>query len=86
MMTKLYRSLCLLTVLALCLTVPALGQRDLGTILGTVTDPSGGVIPGANVTLTQDATNQVFELQTDAGGNYIRTALQPGTYSITVET
>jgi outer membrane receptor protein involved in Fe transport len=86
MMTKSYRFLCILIVLSLCLVVPAVAQRDLGTILGVVADPTGAVIPGADVTLTQDATGQVWALQTDAGGNYIRPALQPGTYSVTVET
>ncbi len=83
-MTSKKRLVCLVALSVLCLAGPALAQRDLGTILGTVTDPSGGVIPGASVTLMQDATGQNWELETDAGGNYIRTALQPGIYSITV--
>ena len=38
----------------ICVSVFA--QRDLGTIVGTVTDPQGGAIPNAKVTITEDAT------------------------------
>jgi carboxypeptidase family protein/TonB-dependent receptor-like protein len=68
----------------LCFAAPLHAQRDLGTILGTVTDPSGGIIPGAAVTLTEDATGLTYEIQTDAVGGYIRPALKPGVYSVQV--
>ncbi|MCU1257968.1 MAG: hypothetical protein JWO80_853, partial [Bryobacterales bacterium] len=45
--------------LGLCLAVSvacAFAQRDLGTITGTVTDPQGGGVPNAKVTITEDAT------------------------------
>ncbi len=75
----------LLALLVLCVAIPAVAQRDLGTIVGTVTDPSGGVIPGATVTITEDATGLSYQVQTDANGGYIRPALRPGTYTVQVE-
>ena len=68
--------------LLLGVAVPAWAQRDLGAIIGTITDRSGGAIPGASITLTEDATGLAYEVQTDAGGGYIRPALKPGVYSV----
>ena len=73
---------CVIIGLWLCLAVPAHAQRDLGAVLGVVTDPSGGAIPGASITLTEDATGLAYEVQTDAAGDYIRPALKPGVYSV----
>ncbi len=60
-------------------------QRDLGTIVGTVTDPQGAVIGGAKVTITEDATGQSYEVTTNETGEYIRPLLKPGTYTVTAE-
>lgn len=65
--------------------VAVFAQRDLGTIVGTVTDPQGGVIPGAKVTITEDATGLSYDLTTSATGDFIRPALRPGTYTVTAE-
>lgn len=72
-------------VLVPLLSVPALAQRDMGTLLGTVTDVSGGVIPGASVKVTEESTGVVQTLESDATGNFIRPLLKPGTYTIEVE-
>ena len=37
-------------------------QRDLATLVGTVTDPSGGVVANAKVTITEVGTGQVYSL------------------------
>ena len=66
-------------------TVFALAQRDLGTITGTVTDPTGAVVPGASITITEDATGQSYKVQTSAAGDYVRPALKPGTYTVAAE-
>jgi len=66
-------------------TVAVFAQRDFGTIVGTVTDPQGGVIPGAKVTITEDATGLSYELTTSATGDFIRPALKAGTYTVTAE-
>ena len=56
-----------------------------GQISGEVTDPSGAVIAGAKVTLTDDATNVQTSATTDSKGVYVLTSLRPATYTILVE-
>lgn len=72
-------------VACLCLAMPALAQRDMGTILGTVTDATGAVVPGAQVTITEEATGITNVVQTDPAGNYIRPLLKPGIYTVSLE-
>ncbi len=60
-------------------------QRDLSTIVGTITDPSQAVVAGAKVTITEDATGLVYNLTTDSNGEFIRPAIRPGTYSVEVD-
>ena len=57
------------------------GTAQLG---GSVTDPSGAVIPGANVTVTNADTGVKWETTTTAEGYYAVPALPPGAYSVTV--
>jgi hypothetical protein len=73
--------------LALCLwlALPALAQRDMGTILGTVTDATGAVVPGARVTIVESGTGITNSVISDAAGNYIRPLLKPGNYRVEVE-
>jgi hypothetical protein len=59
-------------------------QRDLGTLVGTVTDPTGGVVANAKVTVTEAGTGQVYELTTNSSGEFVRPALKPSTYAISV--
>ncbi len=63
----------------------ALGQVDTGTILGTVTDQTGAVIPGATVTLTNEGTGLTLTSTTSNVGRYIFTPIRIGTYTLTVE-
>jgi hypothetical protein len=79
------RKLLFCLVVCLCLAMPALAQRDMGTVLGTVTDATGAVVPGATVTITEEATGITNVVQTDASGNYIRPLLKPGSYTVSVE-
>ena len=58
-------------------------QRDLATLVGTVTDPSGGVVANAKVTITEDATGLSYEVTSSGEGEYIRPLLKPGTYTVT---
>src|SRR6476659_2612110 len=62
----------------------ALAQRDLGTITGTVTDSTGGVVADAKVVITERETGQVYETTTNANGEFTRPALKPSTYVISV--
>jgi hypothetical protein len=73
-------------VCLLALPVVSLAQTTTGSIVGTVTDPSGAAVPGATVTVTNEGTGiVVIRLTTDPSGNYVATTLLPGRYSITVE-
>jgi Carboxypeptidase regulatory-like domain/TonB-dependent Receptor Plug Domain len=71
-----------LVALFICVS-PALAQSaSTGALAGTVTDPSGGVIAGADVTATSLATGQVRAATTDANGSYKFSLLPPGNYSV----
>src|SRR5260370_7376895 len=62
----------------------ALGQAVYGSILGTVTDPSGAAVNGAKVTVTSQAKNVSTETTTNESGNYSVTHLIPDVYSIQI--
>lgn len=74
--------LCLLVWLSIA--PPAFAQ-SIGTILGTVRDASGGVVPGVTVTIVEVDTNASRAVTTDAQGNYIVPNLDIGTYRVTAE-
>ncbi|PYV15043.1 MAG: hypothetical protein DMG21_16255 [Acidobacteria bacterium] len=57
---------------------------DRGIIEGTVTDPQGGAIPGAKVTVKNLDTNVTVELTTNSAGFYSAPQLVPGRYSVGV--
>lgn len=63
----------------------ALAQAPTGQINGTVSDPTGAVVPGAIVILTNSATNIKREIITNESGIFSLPALPPGTYSLSVE-
>src|SRR5260370_11857617 len=76
-----------LAALLFCVSaVPALGQSTFGTILGTVKDPSGDVIAGAMVMLTNKGTSSARPLATDQAASYSFLNLDPGNYQLTVQT
>ena len=58
-------------------------STSTGTVAGSVTDPSGAVVAGASVTLTDTATNIARPATTNATGRYIYVDVNPGIYSIT---
>jgi hypothetical protein len=62
-----------------------LGQFTDGDIAGTVTDPTGASIAGANVTVKNLQTGQVGKAQTDKIGYYHVAHLPPGTYQLRIE-
>ena len=63
----------------------AIAQNTSSSIAGTITDPSGAVLPNSSVKLVNRATDVVRNAQTDEAGLYAFPALSPGMYSITVE-
>src|SRR5580765_5325219 len=56
-----------------------------GAVSGTVTDPSGAVVPLATVELTSTDTNAVQTAQTNASGQYTFSSVRPGAYKLTVK-
>ncbi len=61
------------------------GQIDRGEVTGTVQDPSGAVIAGVKIVLTNDATNVSTATMSTATGTYVFDNLIPGAYSIVAE-
>ena len=60
-------------------------QVDTATIVGTIRDASGAVVPGAAVAATEVNTNVKVSTHSDSEGNYVLVPLKVGTYSVTVE-
>jgi hypothetical protein len=76
----------LLAVLA-CLLLPArsaTAQYRAG-LQGTVTDPTGAVVPGASVTIVDKETNQSQTVKTDGAGTYTFNRLAPAPYTVSAE-
>lgn len=70
-------------IAALLLTTPPAMRADVtASILGTVRDPSGAVLPGVHITATDVNTNQAHEATTDAVGEYRLLALPVGKYKV----
>ena len=67
------------------LTIPLAGQTIYGSIVGTVSDASGGVVPGATVTLTNNGTGERRTASTASDGAYRFMNLVPGVYKVEVE-
>jgi hypothetical protein len=61
------------------------GQAFYGSLVGTVTDQSGGALRGASVTLTNTGTGEKRQAQSAAAGDYQFLNLVPGTYRVDVE-
>ena len=60
-------------------------QDSRGVILGTLTDSTGGILPGVSVSVTNEGTNVSTNLVTDAKGAYQARSLNAGTYSVTAK-
>ncbi|NOT59501.1 MAG: TonB-dependent receptor [Acidobacteria bacterium] len=78
------RTLLALALGLLCANV-VLAQIKSGTITGNVTDTSGSVVAGATVAVTEQNTNQKYDVATNADGEFTVPYLQAGVYSITVK-
>src|SRR4051812_7020944 len=69
----------------LTLVLPAAAQKFTGTIRGFVTDNSGAVVPGAEVTVKSDATGESRTVVTNNQGEYVVPELLAGMYTVTVK-
>jgi hypothetical protein len=79
-----FKALLLIAVLFASLCGSARAQLDQGTIAGSVTDGSGGLIPNAQVTLTNTDTGLVLHSTTSATGEFVFSPIKIGNYSVTV--
>jgi Carboxypeptidase regulatory-like domain len=75
-------TLCLLLIAALPHLV---AQANTGDVVGRVTDVSGAVIPGANVTIKNTGTGVARTVRTGKTGDYSSSLLQVGTYEVTIK-
>jgi hypothetical protein len=75
----------LLSLLCSVFVPGAFGQAVYGSILGSVTDPSGAAVNGAKVTVTSQTRNVSTEAATNESGNYAVTHLIPDVYVVRVE-
>ena len=84
-MTKKYLKalFCFLLFFGLARSLPA-QSIVTGGISGIVTDPTGAVVTGANLTLTNPATGETFSATSSASGDYVFALLKPGQYTLTV--
>jgi hypothetical protein len=80
---KLSNRICIAAV-ALVAAAVMNAQTTSGTIVGTVTDSSGGVVSGASITITNEGTGAVRRFDTGADGYYAATLLPGGIYSVEV--
>jgi hypothetical protein len=60
-------------------------SQGFGTIIGTVTDPSGALVASAKVTAVESATGASREAITNAAGEFVIPGLRPTTYTLTIE-
>jgi hypothetical protein len=65
-------------------SMTAMAQTTTADILGTVSDPTGAIVPNATVKLTDMGTQTVRTIQANAAGEFDFTLLQPGRYSVVV--
>src|SRR5881396_1436148 len=76
-----------IVTLVLAITAPtaAHAQAVKGSLVGNVTDASGLVLPGVNVTITEVNTNISYSAITNESGNYVFSNLKDGTYRVSGE-
>src|SRR5580700_4213427 len=79
------RRLFVISTLGLLAASGVWGQTFQGAVRGTVSDPTGAAISIAKVTLADQATGIARATLTGAGGEYSFTAVNPATYTVSVE-
>jgi hypothetical protein len=73
-----------IVAMALC-AISLFAQVERASIVGTVTDRTGAVIPETRVRVIHEGTNTTLEVQTESSGNYSAPNLVPGSYTVTAE-
>lgn len=75
----------LLAVVCLTLSVAAWGQKDAGSIVGTVKDQTGAIVANAKVTVSDVERGTNLVTSTNESGEYVASPLRVGRYTVTVE-
>src|SRR5207302_9946545 len=75
-------SICLFSLL---LTASAWGQKDAGSIAGTIRDASGAAVPQAKITVTEVDKGTSLIYSTGSSGDYVASPIAIGRYSVKVE-
>jgi hypothetical protein len=79
-------AVCLCPILALCCSIPIAAQvASTGTLAGLVTDPAGGVVAGATITLTDKTTNTSRIAVSNDAGRYFFSNVPPGSYDVSAK-
>jgi len=71
-------------MLAICFSAPARAQVAGGTLSGTISDPSGRLVPQALISIQNIATGITTTVTTNSDGYYTAANLLPGEYQVTV--
>src|ERR1700730_14310780 len=74
-----------LVILAAGFPTSARAQKDAGSIVGTVKDPTGALVSNATVTVTDAERGSNFSATTNDAGEYVAGPLRVGHYTVTVE-
>src|SRR5579875_2514693 len=84
-----WKRACLYSFFAVCAlelsTIPLQAQQVFGSIIGTVTDPSGAPVANAKVTITDVNKGTTFNTTTNTSGIYTKGQLIPDPYTVTIE-
>ena len=80
-----YRPCILAVALAVLFSVAAWSQTQLATVSGTITDPSGAVVPGVSVTIVSQGTGLKRSALTDTAGAYRFAGLPTGIYDVRLQ-
>jgi hypothetical protein len=83
-MLNIHKSISVFALLLLCATL-GLAQFESGSVLGSITDPSGNAVSGAVVTLTNIRTGTAVKSKTDGSGNFLFVNQRLGSYQVRAE-
>ncbi len=76
---------CSMLLLLMSAALPAAAQNARGTVLGHLTDPSGAVVAGATVTITNRGTAINTTLKSNSAGDFVFVNVIPGNYDLRIE-